>query len=66
MSEYRVTYINENGRRAHRDYKTLSGAMRFVDYVGRDDCIIARYDYRTYCFEPVPCEELEAKQQAIR
>lgn len=54
MKNYRVDYINgKTGRRNHKDYATQRGAMKFVDYLGRDNCILKKYNESTYEFDIV-------------
>lgn len=41
MKNYRVDYINgKTGRRNHKDYVTQRGAMKFVNYLGRENCVL--------------------------
>ena len=54
MKDFRVMFINtETGKRNHRDFATLKGALRFLDKLGRDDCIVSQYSYSTLYFEPI-------------
>jgi len=55
MKDFRVDFVNpDTGKRNHRDFTTLKGAMRFIDSIGRDDCIIKQYSPWTCTFEPLP------------
>lgn len=54
MKNYRVDYINgKTGRRNHKDYVTQRGAMKFVNYLGRENCVLKKYNERTCTFDIV-------------
>lgn len=64
MKNYRVDYISGNtGLRNHRDFATLKGALKFVDSIGRNDCLVKQYSPWSLCFEPLPNEALEAERK---
>lgn len=66
MKNYRVDFPREDtGRRAHRDFSTLEGALRFMKYIGSEYCVLKKYDKLTACFEAVDDELIEVMNKLI-
>lgn len=66
MKEFRVDFPSgDTGRRTHRDFRTLEGAFKFMNEMGKDYCVLKKYDADTCCFEEVDEELLKAAQRLI-
>ena len=54
MKDYRVYFINgHTGRRSHKDFVTLKGAMSFASRIGLDSCIVQQYNPQTFTFDNI-------------
>lgn len=56
--EYR--FLKGGGRR-HKDFKTVKGAIRFIERVGKDYCVIKVYDEDTGFFDPIDYDTFRSR-----